>query len=70
MHAFSSYPATRLDPPQRLAEQDYERLDRLLGKHFAEFATEIIKLAAFCWAMVLVPAVVLVLAVMIISAVR
>ena len=40
------------------------RLDHLLGKHFAEVSLEIIKLAAFCWAMVLV------LAAIVVSAVR
>lgn len=62
MHAFSSSPATLSDPPRRLAEQDYERLDHLLGKHFAELSIEIIKLAAFCWAMVLALAVIVVIA--------
>ncbi len=64
MHAFSSSPAALSDPPRRLAEQDYERLDHLLGKHFAELSLEILKLAAFGWALVLV------LAVLIVSALR
>lgn len=34
--------------------------DHLLGKHFAELSLEILKLAAFCWAMVLVLAVIVV----------
>ena len=48
MHAFSSSPAALSDPPRRLAEQDYERLDHLLGG----------------WALVLV------LAVLVVSALR
>jgi hypothetical protein len=64
MHAFSSSPANLSDPPRRLAEQDYERLDHLLGKHFAELSLEILKLAAFGWALVLV------LAVLVVSALR
>ncbi len=60
MHAFSGSPATLPDLPRRLAEQDYERLDHLMGKHFAELSLEILKLAAFCWAMTLVLAVIVV----------
>jgi hypothetical protein len=62
MHAFSSSPAAALDPPRRLAEQDYERLDQLLGTHFAKLSLETLKLAAFAWAMLLVLAVLVVAA--------
>lgn len=62
MHAFSSSPTTHSDPARRLAEEDYDRLDRLLAKHVAQFSIEIIKLAAFCWAMVLMLAVVIITA--------
>jgi hypothetical protein len=54
MHAFSNSPAVLSDPPRCLAEQDYERLDHLLGTHFAKLSVEVLKLAAFAWAMVLV----------------
>ncbi len=60
MHAFGSSPTTLSDPARRLAEQDHEHLDQLLGKHFAALSLEIIKLAAFCWVMVLVLAVIVV----------
>jgi len=53
MQAFSSSPAALSDP-------HYERLDHQLGRHFANLSLEILKLAAFAWAMVLVLAVLVV----------
>jgi hypothetical protein len=60
MSALNSYLTTHSDLIRRLSEQDYERLDHVLRKHFAELSIEIVKLAAFCWALVLVLAVIVV----------
>ena len=64
MQAFDSSLALLVEPTRRLTEQDYERLDHFLGKHLAELSIEIIKLAAFCWVMALV------LAMIVVSALR
>ena len=58
MQAFGTSHTLLVDPTRRLTEQDYVRLDHLLGKHFAEVSLEIIKLAAFCWVMLLLLAVI------------
>jgi len=58
IHAFGSSHALLVDPTRRLTEQDYVRLDHLLGKHFAEVSLEILKLVAFCWVMLLLLAVI------------
>ena len=60
MSALNSFLTTHSDLGRRLREQDYERLDHVLGRHFADLSVEIIKLAAFCWALVLVLAVIVV----------
>ena len=64
MQAFDGSLTLLVEPTRRLTEQDYERLDHFLGKHFAELSIEIIKLAAFCWVMALV------LAMIVVSALR
>jgi len=64
MQAFGTSHTVLVDPTRRLTEQDYDRLDHLLGKHLAELSLEIMKLAAFCWVMVLL------LAVIVVSALR
>ena len=64
MQAFGTSRPLVADGPRQLTEQDYERVDLLLRKRFAELAIEIIKLAAFCWVMVLA------LAVIVVSALR
>ena len=58
MQAFGTSHTLLIDPTGRLTEQDYERVDHLLGKHFAEVSLEIIKLVAFCWVMLLLLAVI------------
>ena len=60
MSARNSFLTTHSDLGRRLREQDYERLDHVLGRHFADLSVEVIKLAAFCWALVLVLAVIVV----------
>jgi len=60
MSALNSFLTTHSDLGRRLREQDYERLDHVLGRHFADLSVEVIKLAAFCWALVLVLAVIVV----------
>jgi len=64
MHVFDRSRTPLVDPTRQLTEQDYEHLDHLLGKHFAQLSIEIIKLAAFGWALVLI------LAVIVVSALR
>jgi len=49
MHVVDRSRTPLVDPTRQLTEQDYEHLDHLLGKHFAQLSIEIIKLAAFGW---------------------
>jgi len=60
MSVLNSCLTTHSDLRRRLSEQDHERLDHVLGKHFADLSIEIVKLAAFCWALVLGLAVIVV----------
>jgi len=60
MSALNNCFTTHSDLRRCLSEQDQERLDHVQGKHFANLSIEIIKLAAFCWALVLGLAVIVV----------